>query len=212
MAEEKIVSAAPEAEEQVQDINELKKIRIEKLEALQAAGKDPFEITLAEQSIHNAEIVERFEELENQDVSICGRMMSRRIMGKASFAHILDGEGKIQLYVARDGIGEEDYAAFKKWDVGDVIGVEGHLFRTRTGEVSVHVTSATLLAKSLLPLPENPDKITEEESELIILKVEEDDGEIYLCPIEDDDEFEEVGTIFEERLSELYDFEGNDEE
>ncbi len=154
MAEEKIVNAAPEAEEQEQDINELKKIRIEKLEALQAAGKDPFEITLAEQSIHNADIVARFEELENQDVSICGRMMSRRDMGKANFIDVRDLTGRMQVYVKIDEIGEDNFAEFKKWDIGDIVEVKGFVFRTRRGEISVHAKGIRLLSKSLLPLPE----------------------------------------------------------
>ncbi len=152
MADEKILNAAPEAEEQ--DINELKKIRIEKLEALQAAGKDPFEITLAEQSIHNAEIVERFEELENQDVSICGRMMSRRDMGKANFIDVRDLTGRMQVYVKIDEIGEDTFAEFKKWDIGDIVEVKGFVFKTRRGEISVHAKGIRLLSKSLLPLPE----------------------------------------------------------
>ncbi len=136
-------------------------VRREKLAALCAQGKNPFEITKYDVTHASASAIREFNEKEptltegeSITVRMAGRLVSRRIMGKASFAHMLDDEGKIQLYVARDGIGEEDYAAFKKWDVGDVIGVEGTLFRTRTGEVSVHATSATLLAKSLLPLPE----------------------------------------------------------
>ena len=136
-------------------------VRREKLQALYDSGNNPFEITKYDVTHESVDAVALFEEKEPTlaegeeiKVSMAGRLVSRRIMGKASFAHILDGKGKIQLYVARDGIGEEAYAAFKKWDVGDVIGVEGHLFRTRTGEISVHATSATLLAKSLLPLPE----------------------------------------------------------
>ena len=136
-------------------------VRRDKLAALVDAGKNPFEITKYDVTHTSKSAVALFEEKEEAlaegeeiKVSLAGRMVSRRIMGKASFAHILDDEGKIQLYVARDGIGEDDYAAFKKWDVGDVIGIEGFLFRTRTGEVSVHATKATLLAKSLLPLPE----------------------------------------------------------
>ena len=136
-------------------------VRREKLAALCEAGKNPFEITKYDFTHTAPEAIALFSEREATlaegeeiRVRIAGRMISRRIMGKASFAHLLDGEGKIQLYIARDGIGEEEYAGFKKWDIGDVIGVEGFLFRTRTGEVSVHVTSATLLAKSLLPLPE----------------------------------------------------------
>ena len=136
-------------------------VRREKLTALYESGKNPFEITKYNVSHKSLAAVALFEEKESTlaegetiAVSIAGRMVSRRVMGKASFAHLLDGEGKIQLYVARDSIGEEDYAAFKKWDIGDIIGIEGHLFRTRTGEVSVHATKATLLSKSLLPLPE----------------------------------------------------------
>ena len=137
-------------------------VRREKLAALALAGKNPYEITkydvtytstkaIEEFSAREAELAESGEEIT---VRVAGRMVARRVMGKASFAHLLDGEGKIQLYVARDDLGEEDYAGFKKWDIGDVIGVEGILFRTRTGEISVHAKSATLLAKSLLPLPE----------------------------------------------------------
>ena len=136
-------------------------VRRDKLAALVDAGKNPFEITKYDITHTSISAVRLFEEKEATlaegeeiKVSLAGRMVSRRIMGKASFAHVLDGEGKIQLYVARDGIGEEEYAAFKKWDVGDVIGVEGTLFRTRTGEISVHACSVTLLAKALLPLPE----------------------------------------------------------
>ena len=136
-------------------------VRREKLANLCAQGKNPFEITKYDVTHSSRSAIREFEEKEPTlaegeviKVSMAGRLVSRRIMGKASFAHMLDDEGKIQLYIARDGIGEEEYAGFKKWDVGDVIGVEGHLFRTRTGEVSVHATSCTLLAKSLLPLPE----------------------------------------------------------
>ena len=140
--------------------NELQ-VRREKLNNLYESGKNPFMITKYEVSHHSTAAIALFEEKEATlaegeeiAVSVAGRMVSRRIMGKASFLHLLDGEGKIQIYVARDSIGEEDYASFKKWDIGDVIGFEGKLFRTRTGEVSVHATKATLLAKSLLPLPE----------------------------------------------------------
>ena len=137
-------------------------VRREKLAALVEAGKNPFEITkyetthtsknaIAEYVAKEAELLESGSELT---VRIAGRMTSRRVMGKASFAHLLDGDGKIQFYTSRDDLGEEDYAAFKKWDIGDIVGIEGTLFRTRTGEVSVHAKSATLLAKSLLPLPE----------------------------------------------------------
>ena len=153
MAEEKIVNAAPE-EEQVQDVNELRQIRVEKLEALQQAGKDPFQITLAEQSIHNADIIANFEELENKDVSICGRMMSRRDMGKANFIDVRDRSGRMQVYVKIDEIGEDVFADFKKWDIGDIVEVKGFVFRTRRGEISVHAKGIRLLSKSLQPLPE----------------------------------------------------------
>ena len=137
-------------------------VRREKLAALMEAGKNPFVKTkydvtheslsaIKEFTDREAELTEKGEEIT---VRVAGRMVARRIMGKASFAHLLDGEGKIQLYMSRDDLGEEDYAAFKKWDVGDIIGVEGVLFRTRTGEVSVHAKKAELLAKSLIPLPE----------------------------------------------------------
>ena len=136
-------------------------VRREKLANLVASGKNPFEITKYDVTHTAPEAIALFTEKENTlaegetlTVKVAGRMISRRIMGKASFAHLLDGEGKIQLYVARDGVGEEPYADFKKWDIGDIVGVEGHLFRTRTGEISLHATSITLLAKSLLPLPE----------------------------------------------------------
>ena len=137
-------------------------VRREKLTNLVEAGKNPFEITKYDVTHTSVAAVNEYTEKESLltesgeelTVSVAGRMTSRRVMGKASFAHLLDGEGKIQLYVSRDDLGDEDYAAFKKWDVGDIIGVEGILFRTRTGEISVHAKKATLLAKSLLPLPE----------------------------------------------------------
>ena len=136
-------------------------IRREKLSALNEAGKNPFEITKYDTTATAQSAKSDFEQRESilaegEEISvrIAGRMVSRRIMGKASFAHLLDTDGKIQLYVARDDIGEDNYASFKKWDIGDIVGVEGVLFRTRTGEVSIHARAITLLAKSLLPLPE----------------------------------------------------------
>ena len=145
---------------QIQSTSELA-IRREKLAGLVAQGKNPFEITKYDYTHTAPAAIKEFEERESTlaegetiTVKVAGRMVGKRVMGKASFAHLLDGEGKIQLYVARDNIGEEDYASFKKWDIGDCLGVEGHLFRTRTGEVSIHVTSVVLLAKALLPLPE----------------------------------------------------------
>ena len=136
-------------------------VRREKLAALKESGNNPFNITKYDVT-HTAPLAKAlFEEKESTleegefvTVRVAGRLVSKRIMGKASFSHLQDGEGKIQLYVSRDGIGEESYASFKKLDVGDIVGVEGHLFRTKTGEISVHATSLTLLSKSLLPLPE----------------------------------------------------------
>ena len=136
-------------------------VRREKLAALKEAGMDPFTIMKYDVDTKSTEILANFDALENKTVRLAGRMISRRIMGKASFAHLDDGYGRIQMYVARDGVGEETYAAFKKWDVGDIVGVEGFVFRTRTGEISVHLTSVTLLAKSLLPLPEKFHGLTD---------------------------------------------------
>ena len=145
---------------QQQSTNELV-VRREKLANLVREGKNPFELTKYDVTHSAPEAIAEFTARESElgegetiTVRVAGRMLSRRIMGKASFAHLQDGDGRIQLYVARDGIGEEEYAGFKKWDIGDLIGIEGTLFRTRTGEISVQVSSATLLAKSLLPLPE----------------------------------------------------------
>ena len=136
------------------DLNQLRKVRREKLADLQANGKDPFVITKYEQSHHSQEIKEHFEELEGKQVSIAGRMMSKRVMGKASFCNVQDLQGNIQSYVARDSVGEEAYKAFKKFDVGDVIGIKGEVFRTKTGEMSIHAAEITLLSKSLQILPE----------------------------------------------------------
>ncbi len=140
--------------EETLDTNALRKVRLDKLDALKAQGADPFEITLAEQTAHAAEITENFEELENTDVSICGRIMTWRDMGKANFIDIHDRSGRIQVYVRQDDIGEDVFAEFKKWDIGDLVEIKGFVFRTRRGEISVHAKSVRLLAKSLLPLPE----------------------------------------------------------
>ncbi len=129
-------------------------IRRQKLQALLDAGKNPYTITRFPVTHHSAEIAAHFDELEGQTVSIAGRMTSRRVMGKASFAHLLDGEGALQIYVTRDDLGQENYQAFKQYDVGDILGVSGRVFRTKTGETSVHVTEMTLLCKSLKVLPE----------------------------------------------------------
>ena len=137
-----------------QSLSEILKVRRDKLAALCEAGNDPFIKTKYDIDSNSAEIKANFDEFENKTVSLAGRIMSRRIMGKASFAGIRDGEGDIQLYVSRDDAGEDDYAAFKKWDIGDIIGIKGFVFKTRTGEITVHVKHIELLAKSLLPLPE----------------------------------------------------------
>lgn len=135
-------------------MDEQHRVRIEKLETLKAAGKDPYTITKFPVSIYNSEIRERFEELENQNVTIAGRIMSRRIMGKASFFDVRDSSDRMQVYVRIDGVGEDKFAEFKKWDLGDIVGVTGYVFKTKTGEISVHAKEITLLSKSLLPLPE----------------------------------------------------------
>ena len=137
-----------------QDVNELRKIRRDKLAALQAEGKDPFQIVKFDVTHHSQDIKDQFEELEGKTVTIAGRMMSKRIMGKASFCHVQDLEGMIQSYVARDSLGEEAYKEFKKLDVGDIIGITGEVFRTKTGEISVRADQLTLLSKSLQILPE----------------------------------------------------------
>ena len=147
--------------EQAQELSEILQIRRDKLAALQAAGKDPFTITKFDVSHHSSEVAADFEALENRDVSVAGRMMVKRIMGKASFCKIQDREGLLQCYVARDSIGEEAYADFKKMDIGDIVGVEGFVFKTRTGEVTVHAKKLTLLSKSLKPLPEKFHGLTD---------------------------------------------------
>lgn len=166
MAEEKNVPVV----ETEKDANELRKIRVDKLESLQAAGKDPFQITTADQSATSVEVTEAFEKLEAEtaelpedqrpeqvkieNVSLCGRIMTWRDMGKANFVDITDRAGRMQVYVRMNDIGEEEFAEFKKWDIGDIIEVKGYVFRTRRGQISVHAQSVRLLSKSLLPLPE----------------------------------------------------------
>ena len=135
-------------------LSEILQVRRDKLSALKEAGKNPFEIVKYDITANSAEILGDFEKFEGKEVSVAGRMMSRRIMGKASFTHIADAAGKIQAYVKRDEVGEESYADFKKWDIGDIIGITGTVFKTQTGETSIHATSVKLLSKSLLPLPE----------------------------------------------------------
>ena len=145
---------------QEQDINQLLKVRRDKLAALQEAGKDPFQITKYDVTNHSAELKEEFEQYEGKVVRIAGRMMSKRVMGKASFCNVQDLKGNIQSYVARDSIGEEFYADFKKYDIGDIIGIEGEVFRTKTGEISIHAQKVTLLSKSLQILPEKYHGLT----------------------------------------------------
>nr|WP_308743315.1 lysine--tRNA ligase [uncultured Anaerocolumna sp.] len=137
-----------------QDLNELLKVRREKLADLKDNGKDPFQIMKYDVTHHSAEIAEQFETLEGKEVSIAGRLMSKRVMGKASFCNIQDKKGKVQIYVKRDEVGDEVYADFKKFDVGDIVGIKGQVFRTHTGEVSVKATEVVLLTKSLQILPE----------------------------------------------------------
>ena len=145
---------------QEQDVSQLLQIRRDKLAALQERGQDPFKITSYNQTHHSADIKADFDTLEGQTVSIAGRLMAKRIMGKASFCHVQDLKGSIQCYVARDAIGEEAYADFKKLDIGDIIGISGYVFKTKTGEISVHAESLTLLSKSLQILPEKYHGLT----------------------------------------------------
>ncbi|MBR2408315.1 MAG: lysine--tRNA ligase [Lachnospiraceae bacterium] len=152
---QKTAQAAPQ-----QDLNELLRVRREKLAQLQADGKDPFQITKYDVTHHSTEIKDNFEEMEGKTVRIAGRVMSKRVMGKASFCNVQDLKGNIQSYVARDSIGEAPYADFKKFDVGDIVGIEGEVFKTKTGEISVHATNVTLLSKSLQVLPEKYHGLT----------------------------------------------------
>lgn len=137
-----------------ENLGELLKVRREKLAALQEAGKNPFEITKYDVTHHSTDVKDNFDELEGKTVSLAGRIMSKRVMGKASFCHIQDLKGTIQVYVARDNIGEDSYKDFKKYDMGDIVGVSGEVFKTKTGEISIHAVSVTLLSKSLQILPE----------------------------------------------------------
>ena len=144
-----------------EELSTLLKVRREKLENLQSEGKDPFTITKYDVSIHSQDIKDRFEELEGQEVTIAGRMMFKRVMGKASFCNIQDLKGNIQSYVARDDIGEESYKDFKKYDIGDILGIKGFVFKTKTGEISVHAREVLLLSKSLQILPEKHHGLTD---------------------------------------------------
>lgn len=137
-----------------EDLNHLLKVRREKLAELQETGKDPFKVTKYDVTVHSSDVREHYEELEGKDVSIAGRLMSKRVMGKASFCNVQDLKGSIQSYVARDSIGEEEYKDFKKMDIGDIVGIKGKAFTTKTGEISIHAESVVLLSKSLQILPE----------------------------------------------------------
>lgn len=144
-----------------QDLNQLLKVRHDKLKDLQKNGKNPFQITKYDVSSHSMEIKDNFESMEGQTVSIAGRMMFKRVMGKASFCNVQDLQGNIQAYVARDSIGEDSYKDFKKYDVGDILGIKGEVFKTKTGEISVHAQEVTLLSKSLQILPEKFHGLTD---------------------------------------------------
>lgn len=145
---------------QEQDLNQLLKVRREKLQDLQAAGKDPFQITKYDVTAHSSDIKEQFDTMEGQTVRVAGRIMQKRVMGKASFCNVQDLKGNIQSYVARDSIGEDSYKDFKKYDIGDIVGIEGEVFKTKTGEISIHAASVTLLSKSLQILPEKYHGLT----------------------------------------------------
>ncbi len=152
---ENISNTTPQASGQTeQQYSELLQVRRDKLQALKDAGQDPFAITKYDVTHHSEQIRENFDTLEGKDVGIAGRLMSKRIMGKASFCHIQDLQGRMQVYVARDSVGEDSYAAFKKFDIGDLVGVKGQVFKTKTGEISVHASDILLLSKSLQILPE----------------------------------------------------------
>ena len=146
---------------QQQDANQLIQVRYDKLHELQANGKNPFEITKYDVTHHSTDIKDNFESLEGQEVTVAGRMMFKRVMGKASFCNVQDLKGRIQAYVARDEVGEESYADFKKYDVGDILGIKGKVFKTQTGEISIHAQEVTLLSKSLQILPEKYHGLTD---------------------------------------------------
>ena len=148
-------------QEKVQDLNQLRKVRREKLANLQAEGNDPFKITKYDVDTHAQDCKDKYNEYEGKDVSIAGRLMAKRVMGKASFCNVMDVSGNIQCYVARDEVGEEPYKAFKKMDIGDIVGVKGRVFTTKMGEISIHVTSIILLSKSLQILPEKFHGLTD---------------------------------------------------
>ena len=160
MTEKENLEMNKAAEPTAAELSELLRVRRDKLTALCEEGNDPFKITKYDQTHHAAEIKDNFDALEGKDVSIAGRLMSKRVMGKASFCNVQDLSGNIQCYVSRDSLGEDPYKAFKKLDIGDLVGVKGHVFRTKTGETSVHADSVTLLSKSLQILPEKYHGLT----------------------------------------------------
>ncbi len=151
----------PEMELSAEELNHILQARRDKLSALQEAGKDPFLVTRYNVTHHSSDISDNYDELEGKEVSVAGRMMAKRIMGKAAFTHILDLKGRIQAYVSKDSLGEEGYAAFKKLDIGDIVGVVGKVFKTKTGEISIHADKVELLSKSLKPLPEKFHGLTD---------------------------------------------------
>ena len=151
----------PEMELSTEELNHILQARRDKLSALQEVGKDPFLVTKYETTHHSTDISDNYDELEGKEVSVAGRMMAKRIMGKAAFTHILDLKGRIQAYVSKDSLGEEEYAAFKKLDIGDIVGVVGKVFKTKTGEISIHADKVELLSKSLKPLPEKFHGLTD---------------------------------------------------
>ena len=155
------IVSEPEMELSTEELNHILQARRDKLSALQEEGKDPFLVTKYDTTHHSVEISDNYDELEGKEVSVAGRMMAKRIMGKAAFTHILDLKGRIQAYVSRDSLGEEEYAAFKKLDIGDIVGVVGKVFKTKTGEISIHADKVELLSKSLKPLPEKFHGLTD---------------------------------------------------
>ena len=159
MAEEVVNGVSTENE-----LTEIIRVRREKLAKLQSENRDPFKITRFERTAYSSEIKEQFETFENTDVTVAGRIMSKRDMGKAFFCDLQDDKGRIQLYVRINDLGEEAFNEFKRWDIGDIIGTTGTVFRTRRGEISVHCHTITLLAKSLLPLPEKFHGLTDLEA------------------------------------------------
>ena len=152
---------------QEKELNEVLKVRREKLEMLRQNGKDPFVITQYDCSDYSGDIIQNFEDGQEMQVSIAGRLMSKRVMGKASFAHLRDNKGLIQLYVRRDDIGVEEYTDFKQMDIGDIVGLEGEVFKTKTGEISIHASAVKLLSKSLQILPEKFHGLTNTDTDAV---------------------------------------------